>query len=89
MTQKNILDGLAFVSALLILNGVYYADIMWPANTFVLGVFVLEWLSLVHCFFVLLPMAVLEKIHYTEIWKQVGKYSWYIFLLQMMCFGLL
>lgn len=38
-------------------------------------------------FYVLIPMAILEKIHYTEIWKQAGKYSWYIFLLQMMCFG--
>jgi len=89
--QKYIFYGLAFVSALLILNDVYLVDNMWFANSFMGGGKIVpsywygyHWYT---AFYVLIPMAILEKIHYTEIWKQAGKYSWYIFLLQMMCFG--
>lgn len=89
--QKYIFYGLAFVSALLILNDVYFVDNEWLTNTFMGGGKIVpsywngnHWYT---AFYVLIPMAILEKIHYTEIWKQAGKYSWYIFLLQMMCFG--
>lgn len=37
--------------------------------------------------YVLIPIAILQRLHYSEIWKMAGKYSWQIFLLQMMCFG--
>lgn len=88
--QKYIFYGLAFVSALLILNDVYLVDNMWFANSFMGGGIVPSYWNGYHwytAFYVLIPMAILEKVHYTEIWKQAGKYSWYIFLLQMMCFG--
>lgn len=38
-------------------------------------------------FYVILPIMFLEKLKYIDPLKQAGKYSWYIFLLQMMCFG--
>ena len=89
--QKYIFYGLAGVAALLILNDVYLVDNMWFANSFMGGGKIVpsywngyHWYT---AFYVLIPMAILEKIHYTEIWKQAGKYSWYIFLMQMMCFG--
>jgi len=37
--------------------------------------------------YVLVPISILQKFHYSEIWRMAGKYSWQIFLLQMMCFG--
>ena len=89
--QKFIFYGLACVSALLILNDVYFVDNAWLTNTFMGGGKIVpsywngyHWYT---AFYVIIPMALLERIHYTDIWKQAGKYSWYIFLLQMMCFG--
>ena len=38
-------------------------------------------------FYVILPIMFFEKLKYTDSLKQAGKNSWYIFLLQMMCFG--
>ena len=83
--QKYIFYGLAGISALLILNDVYFANTPPVELTppFWVGY---HWYT---AFYVVAPIAVLERIRYTEVWKQAGKYSWYIFLLQMMCLGLL
>ena len=81
--QKYIFYGLAGVSALLILNDVYVANTppMELTPPFWEGY---HWYT---AFYVVVPVALLENIRYADIWKQAGKYSWYIFLLQMMCFG--
>lgn len=81
--QKYIFYGLACLSALMILNDVYLANTP-PVELippFWMGY---HWYT---AFYVVLPIALLERLKYAEIWKQAGKYSWYIFLLQMMCFG--
>lgn len=81
--QKYIFYGLAGVAALLILNDVYFANTppMELIPPFWAGC---HWYT---AFYVVVPVALLEKIRYADIWKQAGKYSWYIFLMQMMCFG--
>lgn len=81
--QKYIFYGLAGVSALLMLNDVYLTSAHTVKLTppFWAGY---HWYT---AFYVVAPIALLEKIRYADIWKQAGKYSWYIFLLQMMCFG--
>lgn len=40
-------------------------------------------------FYVLLPITLLERLQYADVWKQAGKYSWLLFLLQMLCLGCL
>ena len=81
--QKYIFYGVAGISALLIMNDVYLANVLpielmppfWKGY---------HWYT---AFYVVAPIALLERISYADVWKQAGKYSWYIFLLQMMCFG--
>lgn len=81
--QKYIFYGVAGISALLILNNTYFANTppieqtppFWTDY---------HWYT---AFYVVAPVALLEKIHYADVWKHAGKYSWYIFLLQMMSFG--
>ena len=88
--QRYILYGLAGVSAFLMLNDLYLADNVLFVNVMGGGKIVPSYWNGYHwytAFYVIIPMALLERIHYTDIWKQAGKYSWYIFLLQMMCFG--
>lgn len=89
--QKYILYALACVSGLLIYVDLYVADNVLSANYLRGGVNMVpsywggyHWYT---AFYVILPIAVLERMRYTEVWKQAGKYSWYIYLLQMMCFG--
>ena len=75
--QKYIFYGLAGVAALSILNDVYFANTppvelippFWAGY---------HWHT---AFYVVVPVALLERIRYADIWKQAGKYSWYIFLL--------
>ena len=76
--------GIACLSALFLLNDVYFVNTP-PAWRMVPSYWSgYHWYT---AFYVLIPIALLERIRYTEVWKQAGKYSWYIFLLQMMCFG--
>lgn len=88
--QRYILYGLAGLSALCILNDVYLVDNVMFANFRGGGKLVPSYWDGYHwytAFYVVLPMGMLERLKYLDIWKQAGKYSWYIFLLQMMCFG--
>ena len=81
--QKYIFYGLACLSALWILNDVYFANT--PPVEIIPPFWVgYHWHT---AFYVVAPVSLLERIRYAEIWKHAGKYSWYIFLLQMMCFG--
>ena len=87
--QRYILYGLVGVSALLIFNDVYLIGNQYVANSIWGGLVSSYWKGY-HWYtacYVVLPIALLEKIKYKEIWLQAGKYSWYIFLLQMMCLG--
>ena len=81
--QKYIFYGLAGVAALSILNDVYFANALPVELTppFWVGY---HWHT---AFYVVVPVALLERVRYADVWKQAGKYSWYIFLLQMMCLG--
>lgn len=87
--QKCFFYGLACISALLILKDVYCAEYQIFANTPPLIITPPFWEGYhwYTAFYVVLPVTLLERIRYAEIWKQAGKYSWYIFLLQMMCFS--
>lgn len=87
--QKYILYGLACLSALLILKDVYFANCQFFANTFPANIIPPFWdgYHWYSAFFVVMPIALLERVKYSEIWMQAGRYSWYIFLLQMMCLG--
>ena len=89
--QKYILFALACVSGLLMFVDLYVVDNVLHANALWGGVNIVSsywggyhWYT---AFYVILPIMFLEKLKYTDALKQAGKYSWYIFLLQMMCFG--
>ena len=89
--QKYILSALACVSGLLIYVDLYVIDNVSIANALWGGVNMVpsywngyHWYT---AFYVILPIMFLEKLKYIDPLKQAGKYSWYIFLLQMMCFG--
>ena len=89
--QKYILFALACVSGLLMFVDLYVIDNVLHANALWGGVNIVpsywhgyHWYT---AFYVILPIIFLEKLKYTDPLKQAGKYSWYIFLLQMMCFG--
>ena len=88
--QKYILFALACVSGLLMYVDLYVLDNVLLANVFMGGGIVPSYWNGYHwysAFYVILPIIFLEKLKYTDALKQAGKYSWYIFLLQMMCFG--
>lgn len=82
---------LACISGLLLLADTHFANNQLLANVCMGGGKIIPstWVGY-HwhtAFYVLIPISVLEKIHYADMLKDAGKYSWYLFLLQMMCFG--
>lgn len=86
--QRYILYGLAGVSAFLMLNDLYLPDNVLFVN--IMGGVVPSYWEGYHwytAFYVVLPITLLEKLQYADVWKSAGKYSWQLFLLQMMCLG--
>lgn len=88
--QRYILYGLAGVSAFLILKDLYLADNVLFVNIMGGGKLVPSYWEGYHwytAFYVVLPITLLERLQYADVWKSAGKYSWQLFLLQMMCLG--
>ena len=90
--QRYILYGLAGVSAFLMLKDLYLADNVLFVNIMGGGKLVPSYWEGYHwytAFYVVLPITLLERLQYADVWKSAGKYSWQLFLLQMLCFGFL
>lgn len=90
--QRYILYGLAGVSAFLMLNDLYLTDNVLFVNIMGGGKLVPLYWEGYHwytAFYVVLPITLLERLQYADVWKSAGKYSWQLFLLQMMCLGFL
>ena len=88
--QRYILYGLAGVSAFLMLKDLYLADNVLFVNIMGGGKLVPSYWEGYHwytAFYVVLPIILLERLQYADVWKSAGKYSWQLFLLQMMCLG--
>lgn len=88
--QRYILYGLAGVSAFLMLKDLYLADNVLFVNIMGGGKLVPSYWEGYHwytAFYVVLPITLLERLQYADVWKSAGKYSWQLFLLQMMCLG--
>lgn len=87
--QRYILYGLAGVSAFLMLNDLYLTDNVLFVNIMGGGLVPSYWEGYhwYTAFYVVLPITLLERLQYADVWKSAGKYSWQLFLLQMMCLG--
>lgn len=81
--QKNVFYAIAVLSGVLMLVNVYFAENQLVSIT---PPYWKEyhWYSVLY---VLCPIALLQRIHYTDFLYMAGKYSWQLFLLQMMCYA--
>lgn len=79
---KSLFIILAAISGVLMLLDVYNADYQCVITPPYWNGY--HWFS---GFYVLLLIILFQKISFPEMLKMAGKYSWQLFLLQMMCFG--